>query len=111
MILKPNRMTYFYLTVYMDETDKCERPTLTINDDMSEGDMYVVISDRWHGESTWSTQLPAECTHGFNFGDRLASINVIDWRCDDALRDPFLAIYDDCDLQRRNPLVSCLQSD
>ena len=36
------------IPVYMDQTDDCER--LIRNDDMEEGDLYVVFSDRWKGQ-------------------------------------------------------------
>lgn len=74
------------------------------NDDMNEGDMYVVKSDGWHGESPW-TRRPAECYMSTNFGDRLAAVHLVEWWCEKTEGEPFLAVYDNCNGEKTNLLV------
>ncbi len=89
----------------MDSKEDCSR--LIRNDDMSEGDRYRV-------QSTWSRgarsrQPQAECSLGFNFGDRYVMMNLYEWYCDDlaAPGEPFLAVYDTCDGRKDQLLVIC----
>jgi len=83
------------------------------NNDMQEGDYYIVQSDSWHGKADpWHgtshlARRPAECALAFNFGDRLASMTVDEWWCHlRDVHDPFLAIYNNCAGQRYGLLVS-----
>jgi hypothetical protein len=82
------------------------------NDDMAEGDHYVVNSDSWLGRpDPWQgrsplSRRPAECTLAFNLGNRIVSAVIDDWRCQAQFNDLFLAFYDDCDGHRQKLLVS-----
>jgi len=109
--------------VYLDSSESavggptdCDTVRPIRNDDMEEGDYYIVKSDSWHGRADpWHgtshlARRPAECALAFNFGDRLASMKVDEWWCH--LRDvpdPFLTVYNDCGGQRRKLLVSRIQ--
>jgi len=92
--------------VYMDQSEDCER-VVTQTQDLLEGDLYLVKSDVYGGKAT-SQRQPAECSVAFNFGGRHLIVAVVDWTCEQAYREPMLAIYDDCDVQlrRAKPLVS-----
>ena len=91
-------------TVYMDQSDDCDR-VLTQTQDLVEGDLFLVKSDVYGGKASTQRQ-PAECSVVFNFGGRRLSIAVVDWTCDQPYKEPTLAIYADCDKQRRSkPLV------
>ncbi len=92
-----------YIVVSLDTVTECH--SYTRNDDMAEGDIYVIKSDGFHGGSDW-TRKPAECSTSFNLGDRLLAVQVVEWWCNEGYEDPFLAIYDDCHGQRSNLLVS-----
>jgi len=101
------RWMYFVTrdAVYMDRSPDCDR-VLTQTQDLVEGDLYLVKSDVLGGKPTNKRQ-PAECSVAFNFGDRRLAVTVVDWTCDQPYREPMLAIYADCDGQRRSkPLVS-----
>lgn len=91
----------------MDDEDNCGQMVVT-NDDLEEGDSYIVRSDSWQGRSTWSRK-PAECTIGINLGDRMVGVNLIEWWCDKVYKEPFLDIYDNCDGTRKNLLVGISQ--
>ena len=65
------------------------------SNDMQEGELYVVKSDKWEGAAPWERR-PAECVANFNFGDRLIEIDVSNWWCKGAYKDPFFALYSDC---------------
>ena len=91
----------------------CETVRPIHNNDMQEGDYYIVQSDSWHGKADpWHgtshlARRPAECSLAFNFGDRLVSMSVDEWWCHlRDVHDPFLAIYNNCDGQRYGLLVS-----
>ena len=86
----------------MDDEDSCQISVR--NDDLIEGDRYLVKSDSWQGHAPWARR-PAECTVNINFGDRLVAINLVEWWCDKLFKDPFLAIYDTCLNDRTNLLV------
>jgi len=73
--------------VHMDSSESavggptdCETVRPIHNNDMQEGDYYIVQSDSWHGKADpWHgtshlARRPAECALAFNFGDRLASM-------------------------------------
>lgn len=74
------------------------------NDDMSEDDFYEVRSDSWQGKPN-TNRRPSECTMAFNLGDRLVSVEVKEWWCNQADAEPFLALYDDCEGKRSKFLV------
>jgi len=117
------RMAYVLAAVHMDSSESavggptdCTTVRPIRNDDMQQGDYYIVQSDSWHGRADpWHgtshlARRPAECALAFNFGDRLASLSVEEWWCHlRDVHDPFLAIYDNCAGQRYGLLVS--QSD
>jgi len=91
--------------VYMDQTDDCDR-VITQTQDLVEGDLFLVKSDGYAGKIT-SNRQPAECSVAFNFGGRRLAIAVVEWECEQAYVEPRLAIYADCDRQKRSkPLVS-----
>jgi len=74
------------------------------NDDMSEGDYYVIKSDAFSGRPH-VTRRPFECTLAFNLGDRLVAVVVKEWSCTQQFVQPLLAIYDDCEGRRKGLLV------
>ena len=91
--------------VYMDQSEDCDR-VLTQTQDLMEGDLFLVKSDVYGGKET-SQRQPAECSVAFNFGGRHLAVAVVDWTCEQPYREPMLAIYADCNRQRRSkPLVS-----
>ena len=74
---------------------------------MSEGDMFIVQSDSYGGNSEVQHQSPAECFKNFNLGDRRIGVEVTKFKCTGALEDqPFVAIYSSCDHKREGLLVS-----
>lgn len=88
----------------MDQKEDCgqvRRP----KHDVVEGDVFVVRSDGYNGKGTQDQRQPAECSVGFNFGDRLLSVSVVDWTCDQPYTEPFLSVYADCDGRRKTLLV------
>ena len=87
----------------MDDESNCE--VFIRNDDLEEGDMYLIKSDSWQGRSPWARR-PAECTININLGDRLLALRLVEWWCDKVFKDPFLAVYDTCLGDRSNLLVS-----
>ena len=94
---------YIYIPiVYMDDDESCEISVR--NDDLAEGDRYLVKSDSWQGHAPWARR-PAECTVTINYGDRLVAMNIVEWWCDKMFKDPFLAVYDSCLSDRSNLLV------
>lgn len=93
------------MTVSMDRMEDCQQVRRPKHD-MIEGDVFVVKSDGYSGKAMSVDQRqPAECSIGFNFGDRLLSALVIDWSCDHSYSEPFLAFYADCDGSRKTLLV------
>ena len=86
----------------MDDDENCVNSIR--NDDMAEGDVYVVKSDSWLGKSPWNRR-PAECAISANFGDRTVAVQLAEWWCEKPYREPFLAVYDACDGQKHNLLV------
>ena len=74
------------------------------NDDMLQGDMYLVKSDTWDGGAPWERR-PAECTSNFNLGDRLIVLDVANWWCKSAFDQPFFAMYSDCTMDDDHLLV------
>jgi len=82
----------------------CDR-VVTQTQDLVEGDLFVVKSDDYGGQP--SSQKPrAECSVAFNFGTRRLSVAVVDWKCDESFREPFLAVYADCTIaQKRSKLL------
>ena len=90
---------------------ECDQVRPMRNDDMAQGDYYVINSDSWLGRpDPWQgrSQLarrPAECTLAFNFGDRFVSASVNEWRCTVRLTDLFVAIYDNCYGHRQQLIV------
>ena len=89
----------------MDSAEDCVDRVRRPNNDMSDGDVFLVQSDTGKASNKDQRQ-PAECSLGFNFGDRLLSVQIQDWWCDQIYTEPFLAIYDDCEGQRRALLVT-----
>jgi hypothetical protein len=92
------------IVVSMDQKEDCgqvRRP----KHDVVEGDVFVVRSDGYNGKATSDQRQPAECSIGFNFGDRLLSLSVVDWACDQPYSEPFLLAYADCDGGRKILLV------
>lgn len=92
--------------VYMDQSEDCDR-ALTQTQDLVEGDLYLVKSDVYGGKAT-SQRQPAECSVAFNFGGRRLAVAVVDWTCEQPYREPMLAIYADCDRQRRSKPLVCI---
>jgi len=84
----------------MDQTDDCDR-VITQTQDLVEGDLFLVKSDGYAGKIT-SNRQPAECSVAFNFGGRRLAIAVVEWECEQAYVEPRLAIYADCDRQKRS---------
>ncbi|ESO12849.1 hypothetical protein HELRODRAFT_188009 [Helobdella robusta] len=98
----------FWKNYYMDASEgehSCEKIRPIRNDDMSEGDFYIVKSDRYEGKSN-QTKQPSECTLAFNLGDRMMSLKVNVWWCEKPFEEPFLAIYSDCEGRRKGLLTS-----
>ncbi len=91
------------VVVYMDEENDCRS---VYNDDLEEGDLYMVKSDSWDGGSSWAERRPAECSTSFNFGDRLVVIRLAKRWCDEEFNDPFMAVYDNCHGTREKLVVS-----
>lgn len=91
-------------SVSMDQTEDCHIGVRRPNNDMLEGDIFMIKSDNWNGKPSSSRQ-PAECLIAFNLGNRLLSVNIKDWSCDNGLVEPYLAFYDDCAGERRNLMV------
>lgn len=88
----------------MDDATACDH-TVTHNDDMEEGDFYTLSSDRLQGHLA-KQHFPAECSEAFDFGDRLASVQIMSWYCSDKIvGNPVLTIYHDCTASRRNQMV------
>jgi hypothetical protein len=89
--------------MFMDQAEDCERIRRPTHD-LSEGDVYLVKSDD-HGGHAREQRMPAECSVGFNLGDRALAVAVLEWSCDQPYPEPFLAVYADCDKQRRHQLA------
>ena len=85
--------------------DKENCDTYVRNDDMTEGDVYVVKSDSWRGGSPWARR-PAECSTQFNLGERMIAVNLVEWWCGKSYPDPYLEVYDDCQTNKHKLLVS-----
>ena len=81
----------------MDKDAQCHG--FVHNDDMEEGDAYMVKTDSWEGGAP-QQRRPAECAIGFNFGDRYISVRLVQWYCNENFKDPFLVVYDDCPNRR-----------
>ncbi|ELT98070.1 hypothetical protein CAPTEDRAFT_200913, partial [Capitella teleta] len=94
-----------WTTKYMDDATACDH-TVTHNDDMEEGDFYTLSSDRLQGHLA-KQHFPAECSEAFDFGDRLASVQIMSWYCSDKIvGNPVLTIYHDCTASRRNQMMT-----
>ena len=89
----------------MDVANDCR--LFVDNDDMLEGDMYVVKSDNWEGGAPWERR-PAECTANFNLADRLVIVDVANWWCNDMYTEPFFSLYSDCKVDPEHLLVSII---
>ena len=90
---------FFLFLVYLDDATDCDQAKR--NNDMNQGDMYIVSSDMYGGGSEWARR-PAECTRYFNFGDRMIEVHITEFWCSDGVKNPFLAIYSTCS-RRRDP--------
>src|SRR6218665_809171 len=98
-------LKYLMPSVSMDQTEDCHIGVRRPNNDMLEGDIFLIKSDNWNGKPSSSRQ-PAECLIAFNLGNRLLSVDIRDWSCDDnALAEPLLAFYDNFSGERRNLMV------
>ena len=87
-------------SVFLDDATDCDQTEG--NNDMSQGDMFVVSSDMYEGKAEWQRR-PAECTRYFNFGDRMIGVHITRFWCSDGTKDPpFSAIYSTCS-RRRDP--------
>ena len=96
--------------VFMDQREDCDR-AITQTQDLVEGDVFLVKSDVHGGKETDENERqPAECSVKFNFGDRRVVVVVDKWTCDEPHREPTLAIYDDCDGQRKSKPLVCSAS-
>jgi len=85
----------------MEDCHQVRRP----KHDIIQGDIYIVKSDAHSGKVTSDHRQPAECSVGFNFGDRLLSVSIIDWNCDRLYSEPYLSVYADCDGRQKTLLV------
>ena len=86
----------------MDELNDCWM--YLRNDNVKDGDMYVIKSDRYHGGHP-EARRPAECLTSLYFADRAVTVRLVNWWCDQPYVAPFLAIYDDCHAQMKNLMV------
>lgn len=98
-----DRFIYVILLVYLDQEDDCERISIR-NDDLAEGDLYLIKSDRYQGGSP-EKRRPAECSLDLNFGDRYISVRLVEHWCEANYQGPFLIVYDSCNGQRSGKLV------
>ncbi len=81
-MLADSVVLWIHLIVSMDANDDCEQVRRPKHD-IATGDVFVVKSDGFSGKVTSDpNKQPAECSIGFNFGDRLLSVAVVDWSCD-----------------------------
>ena len=88
----------------MDQMDQCEQVRRPKHD-IVEGDVFVIRSDGYGGKAIPDRRQPAECSIAFDFTDRLLSLSVLEWRCDENFTEPFLSVYRNCDGLRKKQLV------